>query len=423
MGKNFTSILSKLGVEVWVLCEDIQFLKEIEASIARIGCDFRMFNSADNLKNTFFGEASKPKLLLIDYPLGDNNGLQVIQDLNAKDLFPAFIAMIAPENENHGLLSLKSGAKNYVIKGKDFNERLPLILQSAIIQIESNLKLGDKVEALEKKQKSLKEQKKKLKAQSLALLAEKKKVEELLGQMLPKTIAKELLQSGTVKLRYFPSVTVLFADIENFSLVVSRFTPLELVKKLETYYNAFEAITKNFGLEKIKTIGDCYMCAGGIPVEDKMSAARVVLAGLHFGKVSEKLKTLTHDYNDNFFSWRIGVHTGGAVAGIIGKDKLSYDVWGDTVNKAHWMEQVSCEGQVNISQECFELVGHFFDCTKRENHITTSHGKFDMYFANRLKPAYSSDAKGLFPNSAFCKSTGLSDRDNFYLDNALLVCD
>ena len=275
--------------------------------------------------------------------------------------------------------------------------------------------------ALEKKHKSLKEQNKKLKAQSLALLAEKKKVEELLGQMLPKPIAKELLQSGTVKLRYFPSVSVLFADIENFSLVVSRFTPIDLVKKLETYYNAFEAITKNFKLEKIKTIGDCYMCAGGIPVEDKMSAARVVLAGLHFGKVSEKLKTLTQDYNDNFFNWRIGVHTGEAVAGIIGSDKLSYDVWGDTVNKAHWMEQVSCEGQVNMSQECFELVGHFFDCTKRENHITTSHGKFDMYFANRLKPAYSSDAKGLFPNRAFCESTGLSDRDNFYLDNALLV--
>jgi len=209
---------------------------------------------------------------------------------------------------------------------------------------------------------------------------EKERSEELLLNILPEETAAELKAKGYVKARDFDLVTVMFTDFKGFTKVAEKLSAKELVAEIDFYYKAFDKIISRHRLEKIKTIGDSYMCAGGLPVPNETNPTDVVQAALEIQNFMQKLKQKRMKEGKSFFDLRIGIHTGAVVAGVVGITKFQYDIWGDTVNIASHMES-SCEpGQVNISQTTFEKVKSKFECIHRGKVDAKNKGAIDMYF-------------------------------------------
>ncbi len=206
--------------------------------------------------------------------------------------------------------------------------------------------------------------------------AEKNRSEELLLNILPEEIAEELKNEGKVKAHRFNSATVLFTDFKSFSSLAENISPEKLVESIDFYFKKFDEITTTFDLEKIKTIGDSYMCVGGIPVETEDHATRVIQAAQAMMEFTSEPKP-EHIVQ---FEMRIGIHTGPIVAGIVGIKKWQYDIWGDTVNIASRMESNSVEGRINMSETTYELVKETFECEFRGSIDVKNRGVWKMYF-------------------------------------------
>lgn len=207
----------------------------------------------------------------------------------------------------------------------------------------------------------------------------------LLLNILPGEIAEELKQFGKSYARKHDQVSVLFADIKGFTSITEKLTPVKLVTQLDEIFGAFDNIIAKYGMEKIKTIGDAYMCACGLPKADEENAVKAVKAGLDMQHYIRDFGLANKVQNLPVFEMRIGVHTGPLVAGVVGLKKFAYDIWGDAVNLAAQMEQHSEAGKVNISGETYSLVKDFFDCTHRGKIAAKSKGQIDMYFVDQLK--------------------------------------
>ncbi|MCB9276210.1 MAG: hypothetical protein H6564_19365 [Lewinellaceae bacterium] len=203
---------------------------------------------------------------------------------------------------------------------------------------------------------------------------ERKRSEALLLNILPAAVAEELKINGKAPARHFKEVTVLFTDFKDFSRTASELAPQELVNALDECFRAFDEIVERHGLEKIKTIGDAYMCAGGLPQPNGSHASEVVAAGLEMQDWLSQAKDIP------FAGARIGVHTGPVVAGVVGAKKFAYDIWGDTVNIAARMESAGQAGRVNLSRSTFELVKEQFSCSHRGKVPAKNIGEVDMYF-------------------------------------------
>jgi class 3 adenylate cyclase len=249
--------------------------------------------------------------------------------------------------------------------------------------------------------------KKKLQEQEEALKKSIEKANSLLMNIFPEKIAAELLAYGSVRARYYNNVSVLFADIENFSNRSSTYTPVELVEKLDTYFGAFDDIVESLGLEKIKTIGDCYMCAGGLPDEDSLNPYKVVLAGIWIQRAVDRLAADAIAKGRVPFQMRLGIHTGEVVAGVVGKRKFAYDVWGQAANMASLMVQSGEIRKVNISRDTYNEVSDAFQCTFRGKILTKNKTVMSMYFVERIRPVYSADAEGVLPNALFFDKVNL----------------
>lgn len=208
----------------------------------------------------------------------------------------------------------------------------------------------------------------------------KRRSDELLLNILPEETAEELKETGTAKTKSFESITVLFTDFKNFTIASEKLTPEELVAEINHCYSAFDRIVEKYGIEKIKTIGDSYMCAGGIPVPNHSHPLDVVRAGLEMVKFIEDNKNERIAKGQPYFELRCGIHTGPVVAGIVGIKKFAYDIWGDTVNTASRMESSGGIGRVNISGITYELVKGEFACTYRGKIEAKNKGVIDMYF-------------------------------------------
>ena len=202
--------------------------------------------------------------------------------------------------------------------------------------------------------------------------------EALLVNILPEETARELKEHGKVKAKKFESVTVLFTDFEAFTAHSEHVDPEVLVSRLGFYFSAFDDIIEKYGLEKIKTIGDAYMCAGGLPFAIEDHAIKTVNAALEILNFVEEVK----EKSETSFSFnvRIGINTGPVVAGVVGSKKFSYDIWGDTVNVASRMETFSDSGRVNISHNTYLLVKDVFDCEYRGEVDVKNRGSLRMYF-------------------------------------------
>jgi class 3 adenylate cyclase/ligand-binding sensor domain-containing protein len=209
---------------------------------------------------------------------------------------------------------------------------------------------------------------------------QKEKSDELLLNILPSEVANELKEKGYTTAKSFDEVTVLFSDIKGFTSVAEKLTAQELVKEINTYFSAFDNIILKYGLEKIKTIGDAYIAAGGLPEKNRATAQNVIEAAIAMQQIVEKLKYERESLGKPFFELRIGIHTGHVVAGVVGIKKFQYDIWGDTVNLAARMEQSGVPGKINISQQTYELVKGQFNCIHRGKIEAKNKGDIDMYF-------------------------------------------
>ena len=214
---------------------------------------------------------------------------------------------------------------------------------------------------------------------------EKERSDKLLLNILPTETADELKEKGSATPRYYEQVSVLFTDFKGFTKIAEKLTPQELVEELNHSFIAFDDIIDKYELEKIKTIGDAYMCAGGIPVEDSENPHKIVRAALEIRDFMENLRKEREAKGEEFWELRIGIHTGPVIAGVVGKNKFAYDIWGDAVNTASRMESSGIPGEVNISGTTYEIVKNDFNCVHRGKIQAKNKGEIDMYLVEGLK--------------------------------------
>jgi class 3 adenylate cyclase len=213
---------------------------------------------------------------------------------------------------------------------------------------------------------------------------EKDRSDNLLLNILPEETAKELKDSGRVKAKKFESVTVLFTDFKGFTQYSENLSPEALVETIGFYFSKFDEIIEKYGLEKIKTIGDAYMCAGGLPFPTEDHAHKMVRAAFEIAEFVNDTKSNENE-SAKMFDIRIGINSGPVVAGVVGSKKFAYDIWGDTVNVASRMESMSEQGKINISENTYALIKEDFDCEYRGEIEAKNRGKLKMYFVNDTK--------------------------------------
>ena len=222
---------------------------------------------------------------------------------------------------------------------------------------------------------------------------EKERSDDLLRNILPEEVAEELKNTGAAQAKHFDTVTILFTDFKGFTQASEKLTPQELVEELNTCFKAFDGIVTARGIEKIKTIGDAYMCAGGLPDPKTSSPLAVVHAALEMRHFMVSRKAERDEMGLPAFEMRVGIHSGPVVAGIVGVKKFQYDIWGDTVNTASRMESSGEVGQVNISESTYALVksepGLTF--TARGKVQAKGKGALEMYFVGRSEEGTQED--------------------------------
>lgn len=214
------------------------------------------------------------------------------------------------------------------------------------------------------------------------LAFERNRSEQILLNILPKETANELKENGFVKARELENITVMFTDFKSFSLIAERISAEQLVKSVDYYFRNFDEITERYNIEKIKTIGDAYMCAGGLPTPNETHAQDTFRAALEIRDFVLETE-LSPPKGVYPFKIRIGLNTGPVVAGMVGTKKFAYDIWGNTVNIAARMESGSVPGRINVSESTYQLLKEDYPF-KYRGELEAKNGQlFKMYFVTQ----------------------------------------
>ena len=245
-------------------------------------------------------------------------------------------------------------------------------------------------EALERQTENLNEAYQALESKNILLENSRRELEEtqlrsnrLLENILPDEAAEEFKSKGYIIPRHYEQVSVLFTDFVGFTQIGAKMTPEDLVQELDYCFAAFDEIIEQHHMEKIKTIGDSYMCAGGIPTANKTNAMDAVQAAIEMLSWMQRWGKWKVSRGGEIWQLRIGIHTGPLVAGVIGKKRFAYDIWGDTVNIASRLESGGEPGKINISGATYDLIKDHFACQYRGKIPAKNKGEIDMYFVER----------------------------------------
>ena len=220
----------------------------------------------------------------------------------------------------------------------------------------------------------------KVRLRTKQLHEEKEKSDNLLLNILPPEVARELIDQGQFKARHFENVSVMFTDIVNFSKISEQLSAEDLVAELNYFYCEFDRIMEKYGIEKIKTIGDSYMCAGGLNLYQDFEVPNIILAAFEINEFIQENQKEKEKSGAPTIAMRIGIHSGPVIAGIVGIKKFAYDIWGDTVNIASRMETSGQPGKVNISGDTYQLVKDRFKFISRGKIDVKNKGQVEMYF-------------------------------------------
>ena len=231
--------------------------------------------------------------------------------------------------------------------------------------------------------------------------AQKARADKLLDNLLPRAIAEELKRDGRVQTRYVRSATVLLADFQGFTLLSEQAEPAALIGLLDEYFSAFDDIMVRHGLEKIKTVGDAYMAVGGVPETGLRHPIDAGLAALEMQATVARMKSRDDILRLPSLELRIGVHTGPVISGVVGNRRFTFDIWGDAVNIASFMEAQCLPGRINVSDTVAGHAKALFELEPRGPVEAKHERTHEMFFLNRLKPEFSSDQDGQQPNESF----------------------
>lgn len=227
-----------------------------------------------------------------------------------------------------------------------------------------------------------------------------RKTRELLYKVFPRRIADELADTGQSEPRHFDSVTVLFTDFVGFTKTAEALSPRQLIADLDRYFLRFDQLLAACGMEKLKTIGDAYMAAAGVPEPTGSHALDAAVFALGLREAVAEIGQGQQAAGLPAFPIRIGLHTGPLVAGVIGEQRFLYDLWGDTVNTASRMESKGEPGRINVSAATQALLAPWCECTSRGAIEVKGKGAVEMFFLERLRPEFSGDAAGTIGNAA-----------------------
>ncbi len=220
--------------------------------------------------------------------------------------------------------------------------------------------------------------------------------QRLLESVLPIEIAEELQAKGAVRPKYYEDVTIIFTDFVGFTVGSEKLAAEELVQMLHTRFTAFDEIMRRYGLEKLKTIGDSYMCAGGLPTRTRTHPVDAVMAAF------EMLHAVQKRNVPGAIQWalRVGIHTGPVIAGVVGIQKFAFDIWGDTVNYASRMESNGSPNRINVSSRTYYRVKDFFECERRGKVMTKDKQEVEMFYVNGIRTSLMDDPT-IVPPPAF----------------------
>jgi ligand-binding sensor domain-containing protein/class 3 adenylate cyclase len=274
-------------------------------------------------------------------------------------------------------------------------------------QVRLEMKIAERTAEIREQNKKIEQQNNELEKQRQQLEVEKEKSDRLLRNVIPDSMADELLTKGFASARAFKVVSVMFTDFVGFTKITDSMSPTELVKKLDVFFRKFDEIIFDNNLERIKTIGDAYMAAGGVPVRNSTNPIDICLAGLQIQHYVKELEKEAIDANQMPWRLRIGINTGEVTAGVIGTKRLAYDVWGATVNYAQRMEMFGEAGKVSITRNTYLHIKPYFECTYKGLISAKGEEKVQMYTLDRIKPELSVDGKGVLPNDRFHKIVNL----------------
>lgn len=290
------------------------------------------------------------------------------------------IALLTKDKELGMLALSKARSRNYFMLG------ISLLALTVLYAVYRGLRFAKRANwKLARQNVEINRQKEEINQNLIIIDEERRKSDTLLLNILPAETAAELKEKGQASPRHYEMVTILFTDFVGFTFVAERMTPQELIAELNHCFLEFDRIIDRYGVEKIKTIGDSYMCAGGIPVASTTNPVDVVSAAIEIRDFVSRTRQERLAAGKDYWEVRIGVNTGPVMAGVVGKNKFAYDIWGDAVNIASRMESSGKSGMVNISGTTYQLVKDQFHCTYRGKIQAKNKGEVDMYFADKIK--------------------------------------
>lgn len=274
-------------------------------------------------------------------------------------------------------------------------------------RVRLEMKIAERTRELRKKNEQIQQQRNQLIKQTEELEREKEKSERILNNVLPKETAKELKKDGRAAAREFKKVSIMFTDFVGFSRISEGMSAKELVSILDTHFSKFDEIIEKNNLEKIKTIGDAYMAAGGVPIRNKTNPINTALAAIQIQNYMRQQKEKNIKEDKPYWTLRIGINTGSVSAGVIGTKRYAYDIWGSAVNRAQRMEELCEPEKIAITQATYDHISPYFVCKEVGKVKTKSGIKIYMFELISIKPELSINGLGVEPNESFHKLVNL----------------